>query len=66
MTGTTYVRSEARATENDDHRDFFTMVVPLNLKFQGHGQRETPVEKSAGWEHLRFIGVELWCYWALG
>ena len=70
MTGTTYVRSEARAAENDDHRDFFTMVVRLNLKFPGRGQRETPVEilqKSAGWERLRFTGVvELWCCWALG
>ena len=58
----------ARAAERGVYREFFTMV--LNLKFPGRGQRETPVEilqKSAGWERLRFTGVvELWCCWAHG
>ena len=39
MTGTTYVRSEARATETDDHHDFFTMVVPLNSRGMASARR---------------------------
>ena len=62
------LRLLAPSGERDDHRDFITMVVRLNLKIPGHIQRDMSLEIlqiSTG--RLRFTGVvELLRHWALG